>query len=398
MTSLRPIADAAASPQPPPRVKALHLIDSLGPGGAEQMLVTNLRRLPALGIDSEVCALQERDGNPIAAEIAALEVPVRTLTIRRLRQRDAYGQVRTAIAAADPDIVHTHLEFADVLGTLAARSLGIPTISTQHVIGTPTPRTKAALRFRLSAWVLRRYGHRVIAVSEGARLDHLETARLAPGRIITIHNGIEVERFATVPPGTRERVRSEFGIAPSAPLIVTVAVLRKPKGIQHALGALALLRRHHPTVRYLVVGDGPHRSALEQLAAEHGLEKTVVFAGSRADVPNMLAAGDIFMLPSLTEALPTVLAEAAAAGLPIVATTVGGIPEMAVHGSSAVLVAPGDEPALTDALSRLISNPRQAAAMGKAGRRIVRERFDVCRQASVLAEEYRHLIATKGRT
>jgi glycosyltransferase involved in cell wall biosynthesis len=378
-------------------VKVLHIIDSLGPGGAERMLVTNLRHLPALGVDSEVCALQERDGNPIAAEIAALGVPVRTLTIRRLRQRDAYAQVRAAIAAADPDIVHTHLEFADVLGTVAARRLRIPTISTQHVIGTPAPRTKAALRFRLSAWVLRRYGHRVIAVSEGARLHHLETARLAPGRIITIHNGIEVGRFANVPPGTRERVRDEFGIAPNAPLIVTVAVLRRPKGIQHALGALALLRRHHPTVRYLVVGDGPHRAALEQLAAEHGLEKTVVFAGSRADVPDMLAAGDVFLLPSLTEALPTVLAEAAAAGLPIVATTVGGIPEMAVHGSSAVLVAPADEPALADALSRLISNPRQAAAMGTAGRKIVRERFDVCRQASVLADEYGHLIATRSR-
>jgi glycosyltransferase involved in cell wall biosynthesis len=378
-------------------VRALHLIDSLGPGGAERMLVTNLGHLPEFGVDSQVCALQERDGNPIAAEITALGVPVRTLTIRRLRQRDAYAQVRRAILDARPDIVHTHLEFADVLGTLAARRLGIPSISTQHVIDTPSPGSREAMRFRLTAWVLRRYGRRVIAVSEGARLHHIEAAGLAPGRIITIHNGIDVERFSDVAPGTRERVRRRLRIEPDAPVVVTVAVLRRLKGIQHAVATMAELHHRHPGLRYLIVGDGPYRASLEGLVADQRLNDVVVFAGSRADIPDMLAAGDLFVLPSLTEALPTVLAEAGAAGIPIVATTVGGVPEMVSNGSSAILVPPRDEAGLFEALDRLLSNPRQAAAMGRAGRRIARERFDVRRQAAVLVEEYRHLIATKER-
>jgi glycosyltransferase involved in cell wall biosynthesis len=361
------------------------------------MLVTYLRHLPALGVHAEVCALQERDGNPIASEIAALGVPVRTLQIRRLRQRDAYAQVRAAIVAAEPDIVHTHLEFADILGTLAARRLGIPTISTQHVVDRPEPGSRDALRFRLTSMVLRRYGHRVIAVSEGARRHHLEAARLAPGRVITIHNGIDLDRFATVPAGTRGLVRDRMGIPRDAPVILTVAVLREPKGIQHAVAALAQVRRSRPGVRYLIVGDGPYRPSLEHMVADRGLENEVVFAGARADVPDMLSAGDVFVLPSLTEALPTVLAEAGAAGLPIVATTVGGIPEMVEHGESALLVPPGDPAALAAAVDRLLSNPRQAAAMGKAARRIARERFDARRQIDVLVQEYRHLIATRTR-
>jgi len=399
VTASRPSITRVPDPveSPPPRVRALHIIDSLGPGGAERSLVTSLRLLPDLGVDSEVCALQEREGNPVAAEIAALGVPVRTLTIRRLRQRDAYGRVRAAIVASAPDIVHTHLEFADILGTMAARRLGLPTISTQHIIDTPPPRTREAMRFRLTAWVLRRYGDRVIAVSEGARLHHLESAGLPPGRVITLHNGIDVDRFSNVPARSRQRVRTELGIGREAPVIMTVAVLREPKGIQHALAALAGPAARHPGLRYLIVGDGPYRSSLERLVGDLGLGDVVVFAGARPDVPEVLAAGDVFVLPSLTEALPTVLAEAGAAGLPIVATAVGGIPEMVTHHSSALLVPPGDEAALSDALDLVLANPRQAAAMGKAGRRIARERFDVRRQASVLVEEYRHLIATRSR-
>ncbi len=117
------------------------------------------------------------------------------------------------------------------------------------------------------------------------------------------------------------------------------------------------------------------------------------FTGHRSDIPALLAASDVFALPSLTEALPTVLAEAMAAGLPIVATTVGGIPEMVDHGVNGLLVPPADPGALSGAVIRMLDNPVQTAAMGRAGERIARERFDITTRAAELLDEYRHLRA-----
>jgi glycosyltransferase involved in cell wall biosynthesis len=369
----------------------LYLIDSLGPGGAEHLLAASLPFLRRAGVVPSVVALQEQQGNPVAARIEAQGIPVCELGIRRLRQRGAYARVRDTIRAAAPDVVHTQLEFSAVLGIPAARRLGLPTIATLHTLDEPPPRSRLALHFRLMAWALRR-ARRVIAVSEITRRHYLDRARLRPERVMTIHNGIDPSAFQA-PPGERDAARRELGLDASAPVLVTVAVQREPKGIQHMLAALPEVAAAFPAVRYLLVGDGPHRRALEGLAARLGVADRVVFAGARDDVPRLLAAADLFVLPSLTEALPTVVAEAMAAGLPIVATTVGGIPEMVGHGEAALLVPPSDPAALAAAVCRLLANPRQAAAMGRAGRRVVAARFDIRAQAKALADDYRALAA-----
>ncbi|MBM3695454.1 MAG: glycosyltransferase [Actinobacteria bacterium] len=389
--TLRPVPAPGASPPP---VRVLYLIDSLGPGGAEHLLAASLPFLRRAGVVPEVVALQEQAGNPIAARISAQGVPVRQLGIRRLRQRGARRRVREAIIAAAPDVVHTQLEFAAVLGIPAARRLGLPTVATLHTLDAPPPRSRLALHFRLMAWSLRR-ARRVVAVSEATRRHYLEQARLRPERVATIYNGIDPTTFRSSPED-RGAARHEFGLGPDAPVLITVAVLREPKGLQHMLAALPRVAAAFPAVRYLVVGDGPHRAALEAATRNLSLEDRVVFAGARHDVPRLLAAADVFVLPSLTEALPTVLAEAMAAGLPIVATTVGGIPEMVRHGDAALLVPPADDVALADAVCRLLANPRQAAAMGRSGRRLVAARFDIRAQAQALADDYRAL-AAKGR-
>lgn len=385
---LRPVA---VPPAPPPPVRVLYLIDSLGPGGAEHLLAASLPFLRRAGVVPSVVALQEQQGNPVAARIEAQGIPVCELGIRRLRQRGAYARVRDTIRAAAPDVVHTQLEFSAVLGIPAARRLGLPTIATLHTLDEPPPRSRLALHFRLMAWALRR-ARRVIAVSEITRRHYLDRARLRPERVMTIHNGIDPSAFQA-PPGERDAARRELGLDASAPVLVTVAVQREPKGIQHMLAALPEVAAAFPAVRYLLVGDGPHRRALEGLAARLGVADRVVFAGARDDVPRLLAAADLFVLPSLTEALPTVVAEAMAAGLPIVATTVGGIPEMVGHGEAALLVPPSDPAALAAAVCRLLANPRQAAAMGRAGRRVVAARFDIRAQAKALADDYRALAA-----
>lgn len=391
MTTPATLASVPATPAAPPPVRVLYLIDSLGPGGAEHLLAAYLPFLRRAGVVPTVIALQDQQGNPLARRIEAQGIPVAELGIRRLRQRGAFGRVRRAIAAAGPEVVHTQLEFAAVLGIPAARRLHLPAVATLHTLDAPAPRSRLALHFRLMAWALRR-ARRVIAVSEITRQHYLERARLRPERVVTMYNGIDPTTFQTGPE-VRAAVRAEFGLAPDAQVLVTVAVQREPKGIQYMLEALPQVAEAFPAVRYLLVGDGPYRPALEEQEARLGLSHRVVFTGARDDVARLLAAADLFVLPSLTEALPTVVAEAMAAGLPIVATTVGGIPEMVRHGEAALLVPPQDPEALASAVTRLLANPRQAAAMGRSGRRLAASRFDIRTQAQALADDYRALAA-----
>ena len=150
-----------------------------------------------------------------------------------------------------------------------------------------------------------------------------------------------------------------------------------------------------PGAHLLVVGDGPERPHLERRAAALGMADRVTFAGNRADVPDMLASADVFVLPSLTEALPTVVAEAMAAGLPVIANPVGGTPEM-VDDHTGLLVPPGDPAALARAISAVLGDPRRAGAMGRAGARAAAERFEITTQTGKLAAEYRRLVMARA--
>jgi len=375
------------------RLRVLYLIDSLGSGGAEHLLAAYLRHLPELGVDPTVAALQDRGGNPTAPVIEAMGVPVLNLGIERLRQRGAYRDIGRVIDREAPDLVHTQLEFANVLGAPAASGRGIPVISTLHTLEEPAPWSRAGLRMRLMARSLRRHADLVVAVSEHARRHHLQHLRLDPARVRTIHNGIEIDGFHTGGPD-RSAVRSEIGIPAGASLIVVVAVLRPPKGIDRLLRAMPMIIDEITAAHCLIVGDGEARSALEGMAADLGIADRVTFAGTRADVTRMLAAADLFVLPSLTEALPTVVAEAMAAGLPVVATTVGGTPEM-VDDTTGTLVDPGDVPGLGRAIVEMLGDPAAAARCGRWGAAVASERFDIATQAARLVGEYRRLVPVR---
>ncbi len=370
-------------------LRVQYLVDSLGYGGAEHLLAAYLRHLPDLGVTAEVCVLQERDGNPMAEPIRRLGIPVRSLNVTRLRRPDAYAQVAGAVSAAHPDLVHTQLEFATILGGLASHRRNIPMISTLHTIGRPRAGTRDDLRFRAEAWVLRRFAGRVVAVSESARREYIEHLRLPPEKVVTIYNGIDVDRFR-VEPSVRAQVRAELGIPQKARLTATVAVLRPQKGIEDMLEALPAMVNRVPNLHYMVVGDGPDRQNLERKISERGLEDRVTLTGVRPDVPRMLAAADVFVLPSYTEALPTVVAEAMASGLPVVATRVGGIPEM-VDDTTGILVDPGDREGLAAAVSAILTDNDMASALGDQGARTAERRFDIRKQAARLVTEYREL-------
>lgn len=372
----------------------VYLIDGLGMGGAERLLVPMLKTLDRSVFNPRVCVFQVRNGNPIADQLRTINVPVDLLPIPRLRDITAIPRLYAYLKKTRADLAHTQLEFADTLGNFTAKLLRLPTVTTLHTMTRSEANIKSRLHECTELFALRNFCDVVISVSEEARQFYLQASKTPLEKTRVIYNGIDLSAYADLD-ARRERasICEEFNLPSNATLLTTVAVLREPKGIQFMIEALPIIAAERPDVYYLIVGDGVYRSELERAAAESAGRARIIFAGQRNDIPQILSASDLFILPTLTEALPTVLAEAMAAQTPIVASRVGGIPEMVTDGVNGSLIAPGSPGELARACVDLLSNPQRMKSMEIEGLRIVRAKFDVCGQVEELKRLYLQLMA-----
>ena len=378
----------------PSRLRVHALIDSLTWGGAEMLLGDFAVGAPAAGIDLSVGYLQECDRSPAARRLRSAGINPTLVGSDRLLEINSLRLVHAHLRAAEPDVLHTHLGGSDVLGTLAARSLGIPSLSTIHLIGPPATEPPGA-RTAVKEWLtvrVRRYGAaRVIAVSDAARRAYLNRHRERPDRVVTIHSGVA----PPLPGRSREEMRKALGISSDAFLVSIVTVLREGKGHDLAMKAVAQLRQRHPTLTLLVVGDGPDRPRIAELAAPLG--RSVVLTGHRDDIADVLAATDVLLHPTLMDAFPTALLEASAAALPLLATAVGGIPEIVTDGRNGVLLpAPPSSEAIAAGLERLLLDPNLRARLGSAARASYESEFSAERWAVRLRALYDEVLSPIG--
>jgi glycosyltransferase involved in cell wall biosynthesis len=350
----------------PLRVHAL--IASLTWGGAEMLLSEFAAGAQAAGIELSVGFLDDRDGSPAAERLRRRGVEPILAEIngpRPLLNRTDHRTVREHLAAVRPDVLHTHLGYADMLGGMAARSLDIPMVSTLHVMQWYRSVRNPSLyaKERLMSLVRRRCAARVIAVSEAARRAFLETGWDSPERVITVHNGIVAEPQ----PGSGRALRERLGIGPDDLVATMLTVLRRGKGHDTAVAAVSSLRERFPELRLVIAGNGPDRLEIERAASVLG--DTAVLTGHVDEVMPLLDATDVLLHPTLVDAFPTALLEAMAAGVPIVASAVGGIPEIVEDGLTGVLVpAPPDAEHVAAALAPLLEDAAERRRLGEAGR------------------------------
>lgn len=281
-----------------------------------------------------------------------------------------------------PDLLHTHLGNADLIGGLAARSLGIPVVSTIHVMEWRTGR-RERVKARLMDLARRHCSAVVVTVSDRARAALLDAGYGRGAQLVTVHNGVD----ADPEPGKGREVRAELGLDADDLVVTMVSVLRDGKGHEIAIGAFRALRGRHPNLRLLIVGDGPRRDHVYGMAGALGGD--AVLAGHRDDVIDVLDASDVLLHPSHTDAFPTALLEAFAASVPVVATAVGGIPEIVTDGESGVLVAPPPQSeAVARALERVIDDQALRRRLGAAGRHRFEAEFSARRWAQRMREVY----------
>jgi len=325
-------------------------------------------------------------GGPIRDRLDALGVRTWNLKVPGACDPRAVLRARRLIARGY-DIVHTHLLRADLLGGAAARLAGAPVVvSTAYAIGD----YRRARRRRCDPWLdaaCARLPTHVLAVCGAVRDDCVGRLGIRPERITVIHTGIDISDPVDAQAG--RAFRRAWGIPAGAPLILTVARLSYEKGIDVLIDAAARVHAARPQARFVIVGDGPERKCLEGRIRDRGLDGVVRLAGFRADVRSILAAGDAFCLPSKSEGMPNALLEAMAAGLPVVAAAVGGVPEVITSGRDGLLVEPRNPRALADALVSAIDDPAGRIRLGRAARRTIDERFgarDVVRRYERLYE------------
>ncbi|HEX5473905.1 MAG TPA: glycosyltransferase [Vicinamibacterales bacterium] len=383
----RPAEPVAAAGRPATSVNPRRLasripiavwLSSFDAGGTERQMVRLIRGLdPAV---FEVHAACFRAEGPWLAEAAACAASIAEFPIHGFRSRESWRQV-VAFArwcrAREITAVVTSDFYTNVLGLAGAALARVPIrLAGRREIN--TDKTIAKLILQRAAYAL---AHRVVANAD-AGAARLRREGVRRSRIRVVPNEIEV------PDGP---ARSPRPIA----RVLTVANLRAEKGHDVLIDAVARVSR--ATVAFDLAGDGPCRSALEARARARGVADRVRFLGHRDDVPQLLAQADAFVLPSRTEAFPNGLVEAMAAGLPVIASGVGGISELVEDGVTGLLVPPGDPGALAAAVDRLAADPQAAWAMGAAARRLVVERYAAPRMVSGFADILRAELAVRTR-
>ena len=369
------------------RIVLLHVIDTLGLGGAERFLVDLCKALPADRYQVIVTSVSG-DG-PRSSDLAQAGIELFSLQARSNWDVPALFRLASFMRRLRVDIVHTHLFVGGVFGRVAAALAAVParvtTEQNAYAPGHHPPRWQVLVN-----GVLARSTGRVVAVSRGTQ-EYLQREERVPAeKIRVVPNAISWPE--TNSPDRVSSVLEELGAAGCSPILGAVARLTEQKGQRYLLQALPELRRRYPRVFCIFAGEGEARPELESLAAQLGLDDHVTFCGARRDVPIMLQGLDLFVLPSLFEGLPLALLEAMAAGIPVVATSVAGSCEVIEDGVNGRLVPPADVPALTEAIAGILSNAELARHMAGKGQETVARRYSIGPVAEAYERIYEELL------
>ena len=364
----------------PPRVRVVEILATGTNGGAQEHLFSLMSRLDATHYDASVVSLSagsavrklERHGFPVTV----IDAPDDAEAIRRLTAH---------LALVQPDVIHTHMYRADVIGTKAAMALAAGGHRRPYVVSTVHSSRVRSAEDRDLIRQLTPQMDQLIAVSQSIVRKIADEHRTgAPVRLI--YNGVDLQRYDHQEPCCT--LRDEYGMEPGSQIVGVVARLEPEKGHQTLIEAWPQVLREVPDAYLLIVGEGSRRDYLEQWAGAHKVAHRVIFTGRRDDVPAVTAALDVAVLPSWREAQGLSILEAMALSRPVVASDVGGIPEMIQDGVTGLLVEHDDPLALAAAIVRLLTDHAFADTIAKAGHDLVHERFCVELMVKAIEEIY----------
>jgi glycosyltransferase involved in cell wall biosynthesis len=323
----------------------------------------------------------------VGQAIQALDIPIYDVQMREKTDLGALFRLYQHLHSQQPTILHTSLFHANLPGRIIGSLLGVPIIISSE----RTMAMENVWRYRLNRWTISMVD-RVVAVSKNVGEFCITHIRLPAQKVVVIHNGVEIPPFSQ---HARKRARQALGLPHEIMVCGAVSRLHPVKGIDDLIIAFAQVSEKHDS-RLVIVGEGQERQHLEALARKIGCSNRVLWTGYREDVPKLLPAFDLFVQPSHHEGLPNTVLEAMAAGLPVVATAVGGTPELVLNHKTGLLVTAGDPAALGEAMSILLEKTHMRESLGQAGRLRVKQHFSVDKMVRKTEQLYELLLLEKA--
>lgn len=354
------------------RIRLVHLVSTMNCGGLERVVLDLVRNMPRDVYDFRVVCLGELGA--LASELAQIDVAVESLDVLGTRAVHSMKVLCARLRELRPDILHTHNPVPHLFGVFAGRLARVPVIvHTKHGRNYPELKKKVVLN-RIASWLT----DVIVPVSIDAERVATKIEMVRPDKLHLIHNGIDVEAY----PFAERRPPEAWHRAIHVARLINVT-----KDQESLLQAARIVADAYPVFQLQIVGDGPDRAFLENLTRELGIGGHVEFLGYRSDVSLLLQGAGVFVLPSISEGLSLTLLEAMASGLPVIATSVGGNPEVVVEGVTGLLVPSKSPELLAQALLRVLRVPELGVEMGRAGRQRVETHFDF----RVAAQKYEAL-------
>ena len=380
-------------------IRILHIINSFDIGGHERFLIQLLEGLDRDGFRQEVCVPDRgKDRTRLLEEICRdNNIPMSIIPVSGNLDFRVLGKLKALIRKGGYDVVHMHLEYSMLWGRLAARRAGARVIlsSEQKV---PFYKLQFPLKYVERRWS--KFTDKIIACSHAIESFMVEKVGIDRGRIATIYNSVDTSVFYPFDSDAEmERVdelRREHGLSKDDLIVGCVGNFRPVKGQKFLFDAVERIVEEIPRARFVFVGGGPEKEGMEGYAREIGIYDKLIFAGIQNDVSAYLNLFDIFVQPSLSEGFGIAAVEAMACGKPVVATRVGGVPEIIESGKDGMLVPSQDSDALAKAIIELASNRDKMAAISAEAIRTARGRFDVRGMVEQVGALYRELVRAKS--
>lgn len=401
-------AQAAAQPMAlsttgPDSIRLMKVIPTYFQGGTEGQVLNLVRRMDRQAFELQFACL--RKGGDLLAEFETLGIPISEYRIRNLyRPQTFMQQWRFArhLRAQRIQIVHSYNFYANMFAIPAARMARTPVV----LASIRDRGVYLTSKQKMAQKVVCRLADRILVNAESIREWLLEQG-YQDNRIRVIKNGVDMSRYA----GVRDsaRIRPELGIPDSAPIVVMIARLNPQKGVDEFIRAASLLRGSHPDARFLIVGaklqyqsgvisqDKKYLQELQQLAVDLGVGGKVIFAGHRTDTPEILAEAAISVLPSHSEGLSNTLLESMAAGIPTVATNVGGNPELVKDHINGILIPVKSPEHLAQAIREILDDSGLASRFGRQARNMANESFSLEKMTGDTQALYRTELALDRR-
>ena len=368
-------------------LKVLHLISSSGFFGAESIVLTLGKNIRDAGFQSVIGALEDgrHNGNIELVERAGKEgIETRTFKCNGRFDVGAIFRVKNYLVRERVSLLHTHNYKSDIIGAMAARLAGVPAVATAH--GFTDMDASVSFYEKLDRMFLKRFFRRVVVVTEKMLPD------LRPEIKRVIPNGIDADGLKS-DQEKRVTFRSKYSVDAGDILVGTVGRLSKEKNQKMFLQAIEPVLQRDRRVKAVIVGSGPEERNLRDFARSRQIAERVIFTGNVEDMVSVYSSLDIFVISSVTEGVPLTVLEAMAFGLPVIATRVGGIPQVIEEGRSGILIDARDTEALRKTIDGLIHEPSQGQRLGETAQSIIRKNHSLERMCSGYRKVYGEVLA-----